>query len=128
MQRRDLAKTAAVRLGLPGQPPRFPRWSTGPEDLREAIGNLSYLAHGGNEFDGRKISPLDEAELIGIAEDIKAKGVNTIAITSVFSPGERRVREAGGPPFSRRPFQALTSRCRRRSGASACSSAKTPPS
>lgn len=85
VQRRDLAKTAAIRLGLPATA-SLPPMVDWPEDLREAIGNLSYLAHGGNEFDGRKISPLDEAELIGIAEDIKAKGVNTIAITSVFSP------------------------------------------
>lgn len=85
VQRRDLAKTAAVRLGLPATA-SLPPMVDWPEDLKAAIGGTGYLAHGGNEFDGRVISPLDEKELLGIAEDIKAKGINTIAITSVFSP------------------------------------------
>jgi N-methylhydantoinase A/oxoprolinase/acetone carboxylase beta subunit len=85
VQRRDLAKTAAVRLGLPATA-SLPPMVDWPEDLKEAIGGHGYLAHGGNEFDGRVISPIDEAELLGIAEDIKSKGINTIAITSVFSP------------------------------------------
>lgn len=85
VQRRDLARTAAVRLGLPATA-SLPPMVDWPEDLKTAIGGHGYLAHGGNEFDGRVISPIDEAELLGIAEDIKAKGINTIAITSVFSP------------------------------------------
>lgn len=85
VQRRGLAKTAAVRLGLPATA-SLPPMVDWPEDLKTAIGGTGYLAHGGNEFDGRVISPLDEAELLGIAEDIKSKGINTIAITSVFSP------------------------------------------
>jgi N-methylhydantoinase A/oxoprolinase/acetone carboxylase beta subunit len=85
VQRRDLAKTAAVRLGLPATA-SLPPMVDWPEDLRSSIGNHAYLAHGGHEFDGRVISPLDEAELVGIAADIKAKGVRSIAITSVFSP------------------------------------------
>jgi N-methylhydantoinase A/oxoprolinase/acetone carboxylase beta subunit len=85
VQRRDLAQTAAVRLGLPATA-SLPPMVDWPEDLRATIGNHGYLAHGGNEFDGRVISELDEAELLGIAADIKAKGIGTIAITSVFSP------------------------------------------
>jgi N-methylhydantoinase A/oxoprolinase/acetone carboxylase beta subunit len=85
VQRRDLAKTAAVRLGLPATA-SLPPMVDWPGDLRSSIGNHAYLAHGGHEFDGRVISPLDEAELLGIAADIKAKGVRSIAITSVFSP------------------------------------------
>lgn len=85
VQRRDLAQTAAVRLGLPATA-SLPPMVDWPEDLKQTIGNHGYLAHGGNEFDGRVISPLDERELLGIAADIKAKGINSIAITSVFSP------------------------------------------
>ena len=85
VQRRDLAQTAAVRLGLPATA-SLPPMVDWPEDLKQSIGNHAYLAHGGNEFDGRVISPLDENELLEIAEDIKAKGIRTIAITSVFSP------------------------------------------
>jgi N-methylhydantoinase A/oxoprolinase/acetone carboxylase beta subunit len=74
-----------VRLGLPATA-SLPPMVDWPGDLRSSIGNHAYLAHGGHEFDGRVISPLDEAELLGIAADIKAKGVRSIAITSVFSP------------------------------------------
>lgn len=85
VQRRDLAPTAAVRLCLPATA-SLPPMVDWPEDLRAVIGNHWYLAHGGNEFDGRVISKLDEAELLGIAEDIRAKGIRSVAITSVFSP------------------------------------------
>ena len=83
VQRRDLAKTAAVRLGLPATA-SLPPMVDWPEDLRATIGNHYWMAHGGNEFDGRVISPLDEDELLGIAAEIKAKGIKSIAITSVF--------------------------------------------
>eukprot|EP01036_Dinobryon_divergens_P013803 gene13803-18616_t len=100
VQRRDLAKTAAVRLGLPATA-SLPPMVDWPEDLRETIGNHGYLAHGGNEFDGRVISPLDEAELLGIAADIKAKGINTIAITSVFSPVSNEFEKQAGEIFAK---------------------------
>ena len=85
VQRRDLAPTAAVRLGLPATA-SLPPMVDWPEDLRSAIGNHAYLAHGGHEFDGREISPLDEAELLRIAADIKAKGIRSVAVAAVFSP------------------------------------------
>lgn len=100
VQRRDLAKTAAVRLGLPATA-SLPPMVDWPEDLKQTIGNHGYLAHGGNEFDGRVISPLDEQELLGIAADIKAKGINTIAITSVFSPVSGDFEKQAGEIFAK---------------------------
>ncbi|MDE3175426.1 MAG: hydantoinase/oxoprolinase family protein [Pseudomonadota bacterium] len=100
VQRRDLAPTAAVRLGLPATA-SLPPMVDWPEDLRSAIGNHAYLAHGGHEFDGRVISPLDEAELLGIAADIKAKGVKSIAITSVFSPVNTEFETRAAEIFAR---------------------------
>ncbi len=85
VQRRDLAPTAAIRLGLPATQ-SLPPMVDWPEDLRRALGEHVYLAHGGWEFDGRPISPLDPDELRKIAEDIRAKGVKNIAISAVFSP------------------------------------------
>ncbi|KJK51043.1 hydantoinase subunit beta [Lentzea aerocolonigenes] len=81
---RGLAQTAAVRLGLPATKalPPFVDW---PQRLRQVIGGHSYLCHGGYEYDGRVISPLDEDELRGVATDIAAKGVRSVAISSVFS-------------------------------------------
>ena len=100
VQRRDLATTAAVRLGLPATA-SLPPMVDWPEDLKQAIGNHGYLAHGGNEFDGRVISPLNEEELLGIAADIKAKGINTVAITSVFSPVSSEFEKQAGEIFAK---------------------------
>ncbi len=85
VERKHLAPTACIRLGLPATAclPPMVDW---PDELREVVGNHYYLAHGGNEFDGREISPFDAAEVRGIAEDIKAKGIKAVAISSVFSP------------------------------------------
>lgn len=85
VQAQRLAPTAAVRLGLPATKalPPLVDW---PSVLTDAIQARSYLAHGGYEFDGRPISPLDEDELRGIADDMKANGVRSVAISSVFSP------------------------------------------
>lgn len=85
VERRNLAPTAAVRLGLPATA-SLPPMVDWPEDLKAAIGNNAWLAKGGNEFDGRVISPLDEDELLSIAEEISKKNVRSLAITSVFSP------------------------------------------
>ena len=85
VQRRDLTPTAAVRLGLPATQ-ALPPMVDWPDDLREAIGEHGYFAHGGHEFDGREITPVDADELRKIAKDIARKRIRSIAISSVFSP------------------------------------------
>lgn len=82
---RRLVPTAVVRLGLPatkGIPP-FIDW---PQRLRDVLGDHVYLCHGGHEFDGRVISPIDHGELRAAARDIAGKGVGSVAVASVFSP------------------------------------------
>ncbi|WP_347755400.1 hydantoinase/oxoprolinase family protein [Agrococcus sp. ProA11] len=85
VQARNLAPTAALRLGLPATRalPPLVDW---PEELRQAIKARTYLAHGGYEFDGRPISPLDPDELRRHAADMAAHGIRSLAISSVFSP------------------------------------------
>jgi N-methylhydantoinase A/oxoprolinase/acetone carboxylase beta subunit len=95
VQRRDLAATAAVRLGLPATA-ALPPMVDWPVELRAAIGNHGYLAHGGHEFDGRAITPLDPGELRKIAKDIAKKKIRTIAISSVFSPVNTEVERQAG--------------------------------
>ena len=85
VQRRDLAQTACVRLGLPATA-SLPPMVDWPADLRDTLGNHVFLAHGGHEFDGREISALDPEELRGIGRAIAAHGITTVAISSVFSP------------------------------------------
>ncbi|WP_299346464.1 hydantoinase/oxoprolinase family protein [uncultured Maritalea sp.] len=85
VERRHMERTAAVRLCLPAAQclPPMVDW---PDDMRDAVGGKFWLAKGGHEFDGREISPLDMTELDTIAAEIGAAGINSIAISSVFSP------------------------------------------
>jgi N-methylhydantoinase A/oxoprolinase/acetone carboxylase beta subunit len=85
VERKRLEPTACIRLGLPATVclPPMVDW---PDELREVVGGHYYLAHGGNEFDGREISPFEPDEVRGIVKQIADKGINAIAISSVFSP------------------------------------------
>lgn len=85
VERRRLTKTAAMRLGLPATEclPPMVDW---PPELRKAVGDHKYLVHGGHEFDGREIAPLNEKEIRQAAQDMKKKGIKAIAVSAVFSP------------------------------------------
>jgi len=80
-----LMPTVAIRLGLPATA-ALPPMVDWPERLKQTVGNHVYLCHGGHEFDGRPISPLDRDELRAAAADIGARGIRSVAISSVFSP------------------------------------------
>lgn len=85
VEARRLAPTGVIRLGLPATEslPPMVGW---PAPLREALGGEVRLCHGGHEFDGRRISAVDPDELRRAAADFAAKGISTVAISSVFSP------------------------------------------
>lgn len=85
IEARRLMPTAVVRIGLPATKalPPLVDW---PGRLRQAIGGRVYLCHGGHEFDGRQLAPLDPAELERVAEGVEREGVRSIAISAVFSP------------------------------------------
>ncbi len=85
VQRRHLSPVAAVRLGLPATAcvPPLTDW---PEDLRELVGQATYMLPGGHEVDGRPIVPFEPQAMERAAHDIKARGITDVAITSVFSP------------------------------------------
>jgi N-methylhydantoinase A/oxoprolinase/acetone carboxylase beta subunit len=93
-----LMPTAAVRLGLPATA-ALPPMVDWPERLRQVLGNHVYLCHGGHEFDGRAISPLDRDELRAVAADLGSKGVRSIAISSVFSPVNAEFEEEAANLF-----------------------------
>lgn len=85
VERRRLLPVAAIRLGLPatrGVPP-MTDW---PRDLADTLGRHTFMLRGGHEFDGREIAPLDEKGLMEVAAEIRARGLRTAAVTSVFSP------------------------------------------
>ena len=85
LERRELSPTAVLRLCLPATQllPPLVDW---PEELKQAIGGLTYMVGGGNEFDGREISSLDRAELRQAVRDMVRQGVRGVAVCGVFSP------------------------------------------
>jgi N-methylhydantoinase A/oxoprolinase/acetone carboxylase beta subunit len=85
VEAKRLMPTASIRLGLPATQ-ALPPMIDWPDRLRDALGNHWFLAHGGHEFDGREISPLDPDELRRFASEIGKRGIRSVAISSVFSP------------------------------------------
>lgn len=83
--RSGLARTAAVRVCLPtgsAVPPMID-W---PEDLRSQMDGGTYWLHGGHEYNGRPIAPLDPKEISEAIESIAASEIRALAVTAVFSP------------------------------------------
>jgi N-methylhydantoinase A/oxoprolinase/acetone carboxylase beta subunit len=85
VEARRLAPTGVIRLGLPATE-ALPPTTGWPQALRDALGGHVYLCHGGHEFDGQRIAPVDRDELRRAAADLGSKGISTVAISSVFSP------------------------------------------
>ena len=85
IERRQLSKVAAIRLGLPAAAclPPMVDW---PDDLRAAVGDHGYMLRGGFEYDGRVLSDLDTDGLDRVADEIAANGIGAAAITSIFGP------------------------------------------
>ncbi|MEW6472803.1 MAG: hydantoinase/oxoprolinase family protein [Actinomycetota bacterium] len=82
---RRLVPVASIRLGLPATRslPPLVDW---PDRLRTAVAGETYLCHGGFEFDGREIAPLDRSEIQRVAADIAVRGLRAAAVASVYSP------------------------------------------
>jgi N-methylhydantoinase A/oxoprolinase/acetone carboxylase beta subunit len=96
IQRRNLTKVAALRLGMPAAAslPPFCDW---PEDLAAVVRGGIWMVEGGHEYDGRPFMPLDEAAVIKAAAEMKAAGLKSVGISAIFSPldpsHERRAAE-----------------------------------
>jgi N-methylhydantoinase A/oxoprolinase/acetone carboxylase beta subunit len=99
VERKNLAHVGVLRIGKPatmGVPPLF----SIPKDLKQAIGDTWSIVSGGHEFDGREIWAFDENATRDAAKDFKAKGVESVAISSVFSPVNAIHEERAGKIFS----------------------------
>jgi len=85
VQRRDLGRVAAVRIGLPSGAslPPFVDW---PEDLADLVRAEVVMLEGGHEFDGRPPVPFDTRGMRAAARRIRDAGIRSVAIAAVFSP------------------------------------------
>jgi N-methylhydantoinase A/oxoprolinase/acetone carboxylase beta subunit len=85
VQRRDLSRVAAVRIGLPASAslPPFCDW---PEDLAHSVRGEVYMLEGGHDYDGRPLVPFDEAGMRQAARLIRERGIRSIAVAAIFAP------------------------------------------
>jgi N-methylhydantoinase A/oxoprolinase/acetone carboxylase beta subunit len=95
VQRRDLARVAAIRIGLPASAslPPFVDW---PEDLTALVRGEVFMLEGGHEYDGRPIVPFDELGMRRAAQAIRRSGIRAAAVASVFSPLDASCEERAG--------------------------------
>jgi N-methylhydantoinase A/oxoprolinase/acetone carboxylase beta subunit len=85
VQRRQLAKVAAIRVALPATAslPPFTGW---PTDLARITNGGAWMIEGGHDYDGRRFVPLDVEGVRRAAREIKAKGIKHVAVSAMFSP------------------------------------------
>lgn len=85
VQRRQLAKVAAVRVALPATAslPPFTGW---PADLAQIANGGAWMIEGGHDYDGRRFAPLDVEGVRRAAREIKGRGLKHVAVSAMFSP------------------------------------------
>lgn len=89
VEARELLPVAVLRLcgtATTAVPP-LADW---PEELRAAVEGATFMVDGGYEFDGRELAALSPGELREVAGVIGARGIESVAITGVFSPADSR--------------------------------------
>ena len=102
VQRRGLAKIAAVRIGMPAAAslPPFCDW---PRDLAALVAGETFMLEGGHDYDGREIMPFDEAGMREAARRIREAGIGAVGVASIFSPLD--------PVHEERAAQILSQEC-----------------
>lgn len=85
VEARHLCRVGILRLAAPATLAIRPMvdW---PPVLRETIHGHTEIIGGGFNYDGRPISPLDPAEVRRAAREFAARGLEAVAISSVFAP------------------------------------------
>lgn len=95
IERRGLARVGILRLGAPATKAIKPL-AAWPADLRSGVEGPAKILPGGVEYDGRSISPFDEAAVYQAVREMAGQ-VEVFAVSSVFSPvkddDERRTAE-----------------------------------
>ena len=83
VERKNLAPIGILRIGAPATTGIRPMVDWAADIQKVAVG--STIIGGGFEYDGRELAPLDTAAAKAFFEEMKAKGVQSIAISCVFS-------------------------------------------
>ena len=92
VQRRELTRVGALRLGLPAARslPPFCDW---PADLAAMVRGAVHMVEGGFDYDGRPIMPLDERAVAAAGRAMRAEGLESVAVCGIFSPLDASMEE-----------------------------------
>lgn len=83
VERKGLCRVGHIRLSLPGGD-SLPPLTGWPQGWEELLGEHFYMAHGGYEFNGDEIAPVNEDEIRRLC--LKMAGeVDSVSIAGVFS-------------------------------------------
>ncbi|MFK7956343.1 MAG: hydantoinase/oxoprolinase N-terminal domain-containing protein [Lysobacterales bacterium] len=85
VERRELAATAAIRIGLPSGKD-LPPMIDWPDDIAEAVGREHHMLNGGHLYDGREIAPLDDEQINRAVAQLAKKDIKNVAVSAAFSP------------------------------------------
>jgi N-methylhydantoinase A/oxoprolinase/acetone carboxylase beta subunit len=85
VERSGLDQVGILRLASPSGE-ALPPLTAWPPELSASVGNAVFLLPGGYEVDGREIAPLDEGRVRAAARELRRRGINAVAVTSVFAP------------------------------------------
>ena len=102
VERKGLARVGVLRLAAPSglAIPPFLDW---PEDMVGATACASRIVHGGYEYNGALISPVDPDEVRRSLEALRRLGAEALAVSCAFSPvndeQETRVQELAADCF-----------------------------
>lgn len=85
VERKRLSKVAAIRIGAPATKALRP-FCDWPTDLADIVNGGTWLIEGGHDYDGREFLPLNRSQMAAAADEIRKRGLRSIAVTATFSP------------------------------------------
>ncbi|GFE78433.1 hydantoinase [Steroidobacter agaridevorans] len=92
VERKGLLGVGVLRLaGAAGE--ALPPMSGWPDDLKRCIGGVSFQLPGGYEFDGQENTAFNETAVRNAALQLRRKGLQSVAISCVFSPINRSMEQ-----------------------------------
>src|SRR5207237_5782687 len=92
--RQGLSPVGVIRLGAPATLAVEPLL-TWPADLRRIVCAQAFVLHGGHEYNGEPLAPLDAQEIRSAARQLKGR-VRAGGGSGVFAPGTPGHAERGG--------------------------------
>ncbi len=85
IQRQGLDKVGVLRLALPSST-AVDVGAAWPQDIRDVVLGPTAIIHGGHEYTGAEIAPLDEDAIRRLANEAVAAGCKAVAVSGAFSP------------------------------------------